>query len=167
MVWIEPSGSTDSTRPMWRPSQTIRSPDCGGCVPGSIALPARCAHDHTSETAPERWPWWPIGTPGLRAAHETKYEHHGPTPEPAVAWRYWAIRGESLDPGGCSATPTPWGASLTIAWPAPVPPDSGNADAPAAPAAPGAWPIKLANVAFAGVAVCGVETAVAGGAATS
>ena len=32
--------------------------------------------------------------------------HHGPTPLPAVAERYSAMRGESLEPGGCSVCPT-------------------------------------------------------------
>src|SRR3954451_15633002 len=152
--------------PMWRPPQTIRSPVCGGWVPAGIALPALCAHDQTCSTEPKPWPCSPIGTPAPRAAQETKYAHHGPTPEPAVAWRYWAIRGESLEPGGCSATPTSWRARLTIACPAGVPPVAGSAVAPAGVGGVPIWPIKLANVAFAGAAVCGVETAVADGAAT-
>src|SRR3954469_15648745 len=47
------------------------------------------------------------GTPACLQAHDAKYAHHGPTPGlPAVAWRYWAMRGESFEPGGCSAWPT-------------------------------------------------------------
>src|SRR3954451_12494541 len=107
--------------PMWRPPQTIRSPVCVGWVPAGIALPALCAHDQTCSTEPKPWPCSPIGTPAPRAAQETKYAHHGPTPEPAVAWRYWAIRGESLEPGGCSATPTSGLIALRIACPAGVP----------------------------------------------
>ena len=34
-----------------------------------------------------------------------------------MAWRYWAMRGESLEPGGCSDTPTSGSAALTIACP--------------------------------------------------
>src|SRR3954466_684399 len=63
-----------------------------------------------------------IGTPPWRHAHDTKYAHHGPGPgEPAVAWRYWAIRGESFEPGGCSAWPTSPAAAATIAVPLPPP----------------------------------------------
>src|SRR3954451_22034589 len=65
-----------------------------------------------------RWPLSPQRILASRDAQEVKYAHHGPTPDPAVAWRYWAMRGESLEPGGCSATPTSWLTRLTIAWPA-------------------------------------------------
>src|SRR5690242_3034745 len=148
--------------PMWRPPHTIRSPVCGGCVPAGIALPARCAQSQTCSTEPKPWPCSPSGAPTLRAAQETKYAHQGPTPEPAVACRYCAIRGASLEPGGCSATPTSWRARLTIACPAGVPPVAGSAVAPAVPDV--VWPIRLANVALAGAAVCAVV--VATGAAT-
>src|SRR3954453_19299185 len=48
--------------------------------------------------------------PAPRASHEVKYAHHGPGPgAPAVALRYWAMRGELFEPGGCSAWPSsPW-----------------------------------------------------------
>ena len=39
-----------------------------------------------------------------------------------MAWRYWAMRGESLEPGGCSATPTSACAAASAARPAAVPP---------------------------------------------
>src|SRR4051812_18058925 len=115
-----PSVSTWSTTPMCS-SHTIRSPGWG-VTPGPFgtALPAFCAHAYTSSTRPKPWPPSPSGTPDWRAAQEVKYAHHGPTPEPAVAWRYCAMRGESLDPGGCSATPTSPLTALRIAWPAPV-----------------------------------------------
>ena len=77
-----------------------------GVRAGGDRLAGRWAQAHTSSTRPKPWPESPSGTPAWRAAQETKYAHHGPTPEPAVAWRYWAMRGESLEPGGCSATPT-------------------------------------------------------------
>src|SRR4051794_8970799 len=100
-------------------SQTIKSPGCGVTSgPFAIALPLFCAHAYTSSTRPKPWPLSPTGTPAWRAAQDVKYEHHGPTPEPAVAWRYWAMRGESLEPGGCSATPTSGRTALRIAWPA-------------------------------------------------
>src|SRR3954449_4474331 len=99
-------------------SQTIRSPGCGVTPePFGIALPVFCAQAYTSSTRPKPWPLSPSGTPAWRAAHEVKYAHHGPTPDPAVAWRYCAMRGESLEPGGCSDTPTSGRAALTIAWP--------------------------------------------------
>ena len=50
-----------------------------------------------------------------------------------MAWRYWAIRGESLEPGGCSATPTSGRMAFRIACPAGVP---GADVAPATGAAP-------------------------------
>src|ERR1700755_837463 len=103
-------------------SKTIRSPGCGVTpAPFGIALPVFCAHAYTSSTRPKPWPLSPSGTPAWRAAHEGKYAHHGPAPEPAVAWRSWAMRGESLEPGGCSATPTSGLTAFRIAWPAGVP----------------------------------------------
>src|SRR3954453_20712430 len=45
--------------------------------------------------------------PAPRASHEVKYAHHGPGPgAPAVALRYWAMRGDLFEPAGCSAWPT-------------------------------------------------------------
>src|SRR6188768_2258322 len=103
IVLIVPSAPTDSTTPMCS-SHTMRSPGCGVTPPPvfGTALPAFCAHAYTSSTRPKPWPLSPSGTPASRAAQEVKYAHHGPTPEPAVAWRNWAMRGASLDPGGCS-----------------------------------------------------------------
>src|SRR4051812_49805639 len=158
-----PSAPTDLTMPMCS-SQTIRSPGCGCAPAAGVARPLRSAQAHTSSTRPKPWPWSPSGVPAPRAAQETKYAHHGPTPEPAVAWRYWAIRGESLEPGGCSATPTSWRARLTIAWPAGVPPDAGSGVAPVAPVA---WPIRLAKDVLAPAPASGVLTAVAAGAAAA
>src|SRR3954463_9850018 len=129
--------------PMWRPPQTIRAPVCGGWVPAGIALPALCAHDKTCSTEPKPWPCSPIGTPAPRAAQETKYAHHGPTPEPAVAWRYWAIRGESLEPGGCSATPTSGRMALRIASPA-DPADAGGAVGAVGAVGVGAFSVAVA-----------------------
>src|SRR3954469_11984902 len=64
-------------------------------------------------------------------------------PLPAVAWRYCAMRGASLEPGGCSATPTSACAACRARWPALVaPPAPGSAAALAigvAPATPD-WP---------------------------
>src|SRR3954447_12835208 len=74
-----------------------------------------------------------MGTPAWRAAQETKYAHHGPTPLPAVAWRYCPMRGESLEPGGCSAWPTSPRTRLTIAWPADVGAESEAGTAEATP----------------------------------
>src|SRR3954471_20706899 len=123
MVWTVPFGSTDSTIPMWREPQTISSPGAA-CA---LVRPVRCAQSHTALTAPMPWPCSPIGIPACLAAQEAKYAHHGPTPDPAVAARYSAMRGESLEPGGCSAWPT----SALAAWSiAETPP-------PGAPGAPG------------------------------
>src|SRR5436309_1014719 len=121
MVWIVPFGSTDSTMPTWREPQTMSSPGAAW----DVARPVRWAQSHTALTAPKPWPCSPRGMPAWRAAHEAKYAHHGPTPDPAVAERYWAMRGESLEPGGCSLWPTSAAAAWTIAA-GPVP------DAPAA-----------------------------------
>src|SRR3954449_801431 len=120
---MEPPASTDSTMPMWRPPQTIRSPGCG-VLPAGCERPVRWAQSATALTAPKPWPCSPSGVPACLAAHETKYAHHGPTPEPAVAWRYSAIRGESLEPGGCSVWPTSPLAAWIIAW-VPPPPAAG------------------------------------------
>src|SRR4051794_36274970 len=116
MVVIVPSAPTFSTTPMCS-SQTIRSPGCGLTSEPvfGIALPDFCAHAYTSSTRPKPCPFSPNGTPASRAAQEVKYAHHGPTPDPAVAWWNCAIRGESLEPGGCSLTPTSCEARLTIA----------------------------------------------------
>src|SRR4051794_6045403 len=100
--------------------------------------------------------------PASRAAHDVKYAHHGPTPLPAVAWRYCAIRGASLEPGGCSATPTSRWTAASTAAPPPVagagPVGSGNA--PVTPngrlealiAAPPRLPIGSADPPAAGAA---------------
>src|SRR4051812_1724921 len=156
-----PSAPTDSTTPMCS-SQTIRSPGCG-VTPGpfGIALPVFCAHAYTSSTRPKPWPLSPSGTPASRAAQEVKYAHHGPTPEPAVAWRNCAIRGESLEPGGCSATPTSLLTRLRIAWPAEV--GAFGASGVAAPAL-WSWVAKLvvAALAVGGVAATGAGAAAAG-----
>src|SRR3954452_16365406 len=119
IVLIVPSVPTDSTTPMCS-SQTIRSPGCGlTSVPVfGTALPVFCAHAYTSSTRPKPWPLSPSGTPASRAAQEVKYAHHGPTPEPAVAWRYCAMRGESFEPLGSSDTPTSLLTRFTIACPA-------------------------------------------------
>src|SRR4051794_18093245 len=127
MVWMEPLGSTDSTTPMCS-SQTIRSPGCGlRPAPFGIALPVRWAQAYTSSTRPKPWPLSPSGTPAWRAAQETKYAHHGPTPLPAVACRYCAMRAESFEPGGCSAWPTSPRTRFSTAWPAGVPCPVGDA----------------------------------------
>jgi hypothetical protein len=61
-------------------------------------------------------------------AQEAKYAHQGPTPAlPAVALRYWAMRGESLEPGGCSLCPISACAAATTLAPPPPPPTSGVA----------------------------------------
>ena len=83
-----------------------------------MARPVLCAHDQTSETAPAPWPCSPIGSPAWRATHEAKYAHHGaPGIAPAVALRYWAIAGDSLDPGGCSVWPSWLSAIATMRLP--------------------------------------------------
>src|SRR3954469_4092811 len=75
------------------------------------------------------------GTPACLQAHDAKYAHHGPTPGlPAVAWRYMAIRGESFEPGGCSAWPTSPAAAGTMR--APEPPPATRATGLAAPTEP-------------------------------
>ena len=56
-------------------------------------------------------------------------------PLPAVAVRYSAMRGESLEPGGCSVCPISAWASATIFAPAPVPVAETGAAAVVAPAA--------------------------------
>src|SRR3954468_5364466 len=130
MVWIVPFGSTDSTMPMWGEPQTMSSPGAA-C---EVARPVRWPQSHTALTAPKPWPCSPSGMPAWRAAHEAKYAHHGPTPEPAVAERYWAMRGESLEPGGCSVWPTSAAAAWTIAaGPVPEPPAGMAGVKPAAP----------------------------------
>src|ERR671932_429542 len=107
IVWMLPSGRTDSTMPMCS-SQTMRSPGFGFWPEEvGIARPLFCAHAYSASTEPKPSPWSPTGTPALRASQETKYAHHGPGPgAPAVALRYCAMRGELFDPGGCSAWPT-------------------------------------------------------------
>src|SRR4051794_7160708 len=142
MVWIRPSGSTDSTTPMCS-SQTMRSPACGTAPAAGMALPERSPQAHTSSTRPKPWPLSPSGTPASRAAQEVKYAHQGPTPEPAVAWRYWAIRGESLEPGGCSATPTSGRMALRIASPA-DPADAGGAVGAVGAVGVGAFSVAVA-----------------------
>jgi hypothetical protein len=62
--------------------------------------------------------------------------------------RYWAIRGESLEPGGCSVTPTSPRTALRTAWPARVP-EVGIASA----AAPGPVEACVSVAAKAGLAV--------------
>src|SRR3954463_11910625 len=97
--------------------------------------------------------------PACLAAHETKYAHHGPTPEPAVAWRYWAMRGESLEPGGCSVWPTSALAAWIMAC-APPPPAAGAGGVKAGGGiAAGAVGVK-AVVAIAAVALAGSAAAV-------
>ena len=71
MVWMRPSGRTDSTMPMWRPSQTMRSPGFGFSV-GWIARPVRCAQSQVAATAPKPWPCSPSGAPACLAAQDTK-----------------------------------------------------------------------------------------------
>src|SRR5919202_2327406 len=76
-----------------------------------------------ASTEPDPVPPSISGPPACLQAQETKYAHHGPGPgDPAVAWRYMAIRGESFDPGGCSAWPTSPAAAATIRAPAPPAP---------------------------------------------
>src|SRR5207244_13191452 len=101
---------------------------------------ARGAQAYRASTEPQPWPWSPSGAPAWRAAQETKYAHHGPGPGlPSVAERYWAIRGESFEPGGCSAWPiSPCAAATIRAPPLPSPATPSGAVAPAvAPSAPG------------------------------
>src|SRR4051812_29802756 len=102
-----PSERTDSTTPMCS-SHTMRSPGFGSWPDDAgTARPDFCAQAYRASTEPKPWPWSPTGTPAPRASHEVKYAHHGPGPgAPAVALRYWAMRGELLEPGGCSAWPT-------------------------------------------------------------
>src|SRR5215216_7621442 len=118
--------------PMWRPPQTIRSPGLGATPgPAGTARPVRCAHAYTASTEPKPCPTSPMGAPACDAHHDRKYAHQGPTPLPAVAVRYSAIRGPSLEPGGCSATPTSACAAAKARCPA-VPAPSIGADAGAA-----------------------------------
>src|ERR687883_199117 len=88
-----------------------------------------------ASTEPDPVPPSISGTPACLHAHDTKYAHHGPGPgEPAVADRYIAIRGESLEPGGCSACPTSPAAAATIR--APDPPAPSGTTGLAAPTEP-------------------------------
>ena len=112
IVWMLPSAPTDSTMPMCS-SQTIRSPGCGRgrCRRGS---PCQRAGPRPTRRRRGRSPGprrrsarRPGGRPRRRSRRTT-----GRRPEPAVAWRYCAMRGESLEPGGCSATPTSARASV-------------------------------------------------------
>src|SRR3954465_15403008 len=152
MVWIEPFASTDSTSPMCRPPQTMRSPACG-VLPAGSERPVRWAQSATALTAPKPWPCSPSGVPARLAAQETKYAHQGPTPEPAVAWRYSAMRGESLEPGGCSVWPT----SAVGAWiMACAPPPPGGGDGAAANAVE---PIAGVAAVGAAAAVCAPSAA--------
>src|SRR3954451_14593434 len=137
MGWIVPFASTDSTIPMWREPQTISSPGAA-CA---LVRPVRCAQSQTALTAPKPWPCSPSGIPAWRAAHEAKYAHHGPTPEPAVADRYPAMRGESLEPGGCSVWPT--SALAACSMPCAPPPGVG------APSVGEKAVVVIADVAFA------------------
>src|SRR4051812_42058995 len=102
-----PSERTDSTTPMCS-SHTMRSPGFGSWPDDAgTARPDFCAQAYRASTEPKPWPWSPTGTPAPRASHDVKYAHHGPGPgAPAVALRYWAMRGELFEPGGCSAWPT-------------------------------------------------------------
>src|SRR3954453_9852220 len=102
-----PSEGTDSTTPMCS-SHTMRSPGFGSWPDDAgTARPDFCAQAYRASTEPKPSPWSPTGTPAPRASHDVKYAHHGPGPgAPAVAVRYWAIRGELFEPGGCSAWPT-------------------------------------------------------------
>src|SRR5215217_1331482 len=135
MVLTTPFGPTDSTMPMCS-SQTIRSPGWGVAPLGS-ALWACCAQAYSASTEPKPPPFGPTGTPASLATQEVKYAHQGPGPgAPAVALRYWAMRGELLEPGGDSATPTSRAAIATIFWPAL--PFAGTAAVPATPVAPAA-----------------------------
>src|SRR4051794_33894808 len=130
--------------PMCREPHTMRSPGCG-VEPAGSARPVRCAHEETALTEPKPCPCSPSGMPPFAAVHEAKNAHQGPTPEPAVALRYWAMRGESLEPGGCSVCPT----SADAAWSMACTP---------APPAPGA--AVNAAEAMAGVALAGATAAV-------
>src|SRR5829696_7391628 len=143
MVLTTPFGPTDSTMPMCS-SQTIRSPGWGVAPLGS-ALWACCAQAYSASTEPKPPPFGPTGTPASLATQEVKYAHQGPGPgAPAVALRYWAMRGELLEPGGDSLTPTSRAAIATIFDPTLPLPAIGAAPA-AAPVAPGAmapWSIE-------------------------
>src|SRR3954454_634341 len=118
-------------------SQTIRSPGWGVAPLGS-ALWACCAQEYRASTEPKPLPFGPTGAPASRATQEVKYAHHGPGPgEPAVAPRYWAMRGELFEPGGDSAWPTsPW-AIWTMEAPFPAPTGMGAASPAVAVVAPG------------------------------
>src|SRR3954447_26241379 len=109
-----------------------------------------------ASTEPEPVPPSISGTPACRQAHDAKYAHHGPGPGlPAVAWRYCAIRGESFDPGGCSAWPTSPAAAATMA--APFPPPAIGAVGLTVPTPPGPaalWSIPANDVPFAPAAIC-------------
>src|SRR3954469_4558063 len=98
-----------------------------------------------ASTEPDPWPWSINGTPACVHAQEAKYAHHGPGPgAPAVAERYSPIRGESFEPGGCSASPTSEAAAARIAEPPPAPAGATGASGLAVPIAPG--PIALVNM---------------------
>src|SRR3954454_9994919 len=89
--------------------------------------PVRWAQSQTALTDPKPWPCSPSGMPAWLAAHEAKYAHHGPTPEPAVAERYWAMPAEWLEPGGCWVWPTPTAAAWSILCTPPPPGAAVNA----------------------------------------
>src|SRR4051794_4771050 len=154
MVWIAPLPSTDSTMPMCS-FHTIRSP-AWGCAPRGSALPLCCAQEYSASTEPKPWPFGPTGTPDWRASQETKYAHHGPGPgAPAVALRYWAMRGELFEPGGCSAWPTSPCAMATMRAAAELP--VGAAAGATVVAAP-TVPVGAAGALVAGVATEAVRS---------
>src|SRR3954462_3708163 len=98
-------------------SQTIRSRGRGVAPLGS-ALWACCAQAYRASTEPKPLPFGPTGAPASWATQEVKWAPHGPGPgDPAVALRYWAMRGELFDPGGDSAWPTSRAAIATILAP--------------------------------------------------
>ena len=72
MVWMRPSGSTDSTMPMWRAAPDDQVARAAASRVGWIARPVRCAQPRVAATAPKPWPCSPSGAPACLAAQETK-----------------------------------------------------------------------------------------------
>ena len=105
MVWMRPSGRTDSTMPMWRPSQTMRSP--GLRLLGRLASRGRCAAPSPRSRRPRRSPG-----PARRAARRPAWPPRRRSScttgrRRCPRWPCGTRRcaGESLEPGGCSVCP--------------------------------------------------------------
>ena len=121
MVWMRPSGRTDSTMPMWRPSQTMRSPGCG-CWPAGTARPVRCAQSQVAATRAEALALLAERRAGLLGGPGDEVV----APRADAAARRWPCgtrrcAGSRWSPAAARPAPISACASATICAPAPVP----------------------------------------------